>query len=606
MNSQQRHLIRALIKQYSDTGTESFIAYVAETNGMLVACQALLQSLDAADSTSIDWLQRECSEKNVIFYAFLQEVQQIVALFRPSHQDEDHYATLGISVNVGPEEIKQAYRALSRRYHPDTASSQYRNNPEKFIAINKAYHALMRDDGKGGIVENSTQETQWRRKKVRSVSPEQRKKVFVWALGLLVVLVVVSTVATMSYKKRVMLAGLQQSRGAFIPPPRKMSADLVDRKQRGGIQSIDHPLKSSQATPESSQNVAAKAQAVPEVVPVKERVIELSQTKAEPLATMPSVPAEESRKVPDGNRSDRVGEVKEMAHAAVLPTPRAISMDAKKVTAKNTLAVVPVDGVGKAKGNKRKTSTEPRGSAGFSTEVDGRFSGQQVGVIAVAENNSDTSPLVETEENKTFVEVVAVTDTPGQPNRVVEVSIPSQEKNAGPSLAEVLNSKIPAATANSNDGKTAQEVKLANATVAKVVPPPATSSRSDENQAETDLQTRVDHFFADYINAYEQRNPTLFARFFTAEAEENGKLFKTMFPTYLDLFATTRHISFQVEQRKLRPDDNGLVAVDGQFKVYLEYSDGRKLSGSGPIHFRLTANGDGLLVKEMKYVFNTE
>ncbi len=57
----------------------------------------------------------------------------------------DPYAVLGISRNATDEEIKKAYRALSRKYHPDANI----NNPnkeqaeEKFKEIQQAYQQIM-------------------------------------------------------------------------------------------------------------------------------------------------------------------------------------------------------------------------------------------------------------------------------------------------------------------------------------------------------------------------------------------------------------------------------------------------------------------------------
>lgn len=63
------------------------------------------------------------------------------------------YAVLGISENASEEEIKKAYRALSRKYHPDANV----NNPnkdqaeEKFKEIQQAYQQIMyeREHGAG-------------------------------------------------------------------------------------------------------------------------------------------------------------------------------------------------------------------------------------------------------------------------------------------------------------------------------------------------------------------------------------------------------------------------------------------------------------------------
>lgn len=69
----------------------------------------------------------------------------------------DPYEVLGVSRNASQEEIKKAYRELSRKYHPDS----YANNPladlaeEKFKEVQDAYQQIMngeagRDDGYNG------------------------------------------------------------------------------------------------------------------------------------------------------------------------------------------------------------------------------------------------------------------------------------------------------------------------------------------------------------------------------------------------------------------------------------------------------------------------
>ncbi|MBQ5674088.1 MAG: J domain-containing protein, partial [Lachnospiraceae bacterium] len=59
----------------------------------------------------------------------------------------DPYSILGISRSATDEEIKKAYRALSRKYHPDANI----NNPnkeqaeEKFKEVQKAYDQIMHE-----------------------------------------------------------------------------------------------------------------------------------------------------------------------------------------------------------------------------------------------------------------------------------------------------------------------------------------------------------------------------------------------------------------------------------------------------------------------------
>lgn len=63
----------------------------------------------------------------------------------------DPYKVLGVSPNDSDEKIKQAYRELARKYHPD----KYANNPlsdlaqEKMKEINEAYDTITKERASG-------------------------------------------------------------------------------------------------------------------------------------------------------------------------------------------------------------------------------------------------------------------------------------------------------------------------------------------------------------------------------------------------------------------------------------------------------------------------
>lgn len=65
--------------------------------------------------------------------------------------NKDPYSVLGVSRSASEEEIKKAYRALSRKYHPDANV----NNPnkaqaeEKFKEIQAAYQQIMKERTEG-------------------------------------------------------------------------------------------------------------------------------------------------------------------------------------------------------------------------------------------------------------------------------------------------------------------------------------------------------------------------------------------------------------------------------------------------------------------------
>lgn len=58
---------------------------------------------------------------------------------------KDYYEIMGVSKNATPEEIKKAYRKLSRKYHPDV--SKEKDAEERFKEIGEAYEVL-RDEEK--------------------------------------------------------------------------------------------------------------------------------------------------------------------------------------------------------------------------------------------------------------------------------------------------------------------------------------------------------------------------------------------------------------------------------------------------------------------------
>lgn len=54
--------------------------------------------------------------------------------------DPNHYQILGVSKKATPQEIKQAYRRLVKRFHPDSQSETA--NHEKIVSLNSAYEVL--------------------------------------------------------------------------------------------------------------------------------------------------------------------------------------------------------------------------------------------------------------------------------------------------------------------------------------------------------------------------------------------------------------------------------------------------------------------------------
>ena len=55
--------------------------------------------------------------------------------------DKDYYSTLGINRNASEKEIKQAFRRLARKYHPDVNKGDKRSE-ESFKEVAEAFAVL--------------------------------------------------------------------------------------------------------------------------------------------------------------------------------------------------------------------------------------------------------------------------------------------------------------------------------------------------------------------------------------------------------------------------------------------------------------------------------
>eukprot|EP00931_Biecheleriopsis_adriatica_P047482 TRINITY_DN27379_c0_g1_i1.p1 TRINITY_DN27379_c0_g1~~TRINITY_DN27379_c0_g1_i1.p1 ORF type:complete len:359 (+),score=66.99 TRINITY_DN27379_c0_g1_i1:34-1077(+) len=84
----------------------------------------------------------------------------------PAPSFEDHYAVLGVTAEANPDEVKAAYRSLSRQFHPDKVAASndealQQEHASTMVKINVAFQALyskLRPGGKENSMSQPNQE----------------------------------------------------------------------------------------------------------------------------------------------------------------------------------------------------------------------------------------------------------------------------------------------------------------------------------------------------------------------------------------------------------------------------------------------------------------
>ncbi|XP_041004414.1 NAD(P)H-quinone oxidoreductase subunit T, chloroplastic [Juglans microcarpa x Juglans regia] len=65
-----------------------------------------------------------------------------------NESSDSHYQFLGVSVDADMEEIKAAYRRLSKEYHPDTTSLPLKAASDKFMKLREVYDVLSKEESR--------------------------------------------------------------------------------------------------------------------------------------------------------------------------------------------------------------------------------------------------------------------------------------------------------------------------------------------------------------------------------------------------------------------------------------------------------------------------
>ncbi|MBE0584637.1 MAG: DnaJ domain-containing protein [Desulfofustis sp.] len=545
MKTDHKELIGRLIKAYRSSSTESLIDLISGADGMLEACRTLLNKRDIEAPDLKGWLRHRCEQVSIDEQAFLLEIRTITELFSPHTGDDDPYQVLGLTAEASPEQIKRAYRKLSLRYHPDTAAEQSRTEPDQFIKITRAYQTLLGNNTEPvQPIQKKTTNNIWRQKKQPTRHSPQRKKVFIWTLGLLILLLVVSFFAATNYRKKTMIAGLQHSRGAFIPPPAKTVVAAIPKTTSEVI--IEQPTL--------KQEYSSKIQSAP--------VIDRN-TSSRPLPTTQEEPILAQKNV------------EKIINSSPKSKPAIKQLQANQEVVKDSQVT-----------SEFKATQQP--------------GNQLPSIIARPVKVTEPAPPEETKQRTSKAEVTDIAATQSS-NPLPTVPIAKPEVLRAPVPADKPDTtqnnlsvdKSPFVTKDSSVELSAEASAQAETSAKEV-----DSERTEAVPIDQRLQT----FFDSYLSAYNERNILEFSRFFAVDAVENSKPFATMVQTYLELFQKTDSAVLQIKDLDWNKTSNQ-IEVTGRFNVNLHYRTGDRVSGTGPITFLLQENGNSFQVSSLEYHF---
>lgn len=300
--SRDKEHIARLLKSYAmNPSTEEMLYLVAETSGMMDACKWLTQTSTANDRDSRDWVNGICHDNKVDLLKFLAEIQHVLALFTPIQAtDSSLYALLDLAPGASREAVKQRYRQLCRRYHPDTARNSNEQHTEAFINITKAYHTLLSSMEERTPPAQTATNYPWRWHSGQENRNELKRKNLLWFSILAIVLAALSLMAARTYNTHVMMAGLRNKGTAFVPPQRKPAVE--DEKpdwRTPPLQERNEIDRSPQKSPDPSPPTAATALALsagPEKLAVASVTVStpLESQSENQTPTLPSSVANES------------------------------------------------------------------------------------------------------------------------------------------------------------------------------------------------------------------------------------------------------------------------------------------------------------------------
>jgi len=204
ISEQDKKNISLLIKKdAAGVSTESLICFIAEHDGLLASYKKVLYEAQNSDKAVLAWLEAECLKHRTTLQRFCNNLAHILEILQPDATLEESYHILGLEIDANDTEIKQAYRRLSLRYHPDRANGNKQGDAEKFIAISTAYNKVLASRTSTSGYNSQQISHPWRYNKPSRITSQQKKNSFLIIGAMTIILLGLTLLAPYIYKKNI-------------------------------------------------------------------------------------------------------------------------------------------------------------------------------------------------------------------------------------------------------------------------------------------------------------------------------------------------------------------------------------------------------------------
>lgn len=526
----------------SRPSTEDLIFFIAQDDAITSACSELQRKIAGNSRKDLKELNSLCQRHHISLAYLTRELHHIQSIFAPKKNISDDHKLLGLEAQADITEVKQAYRRLSIKYHPDTSN---KNNTAKFIEITKAYQRIL-----AGAADNKEKNTPpspsaWRYRKNTPPPHQQRKKKYIYLLSFITGILVLAIVAiSIHYQKRAMLKNITKI--SRSPSPAAAPIEKIEK-----ISAI-------------VRNQAAETEDVS--VPSRPAVQQHEMIKSEPSF---------QKKHPQINHDQRGITPLTPEHMTYIPPVHPeMSTEVEEKNFSRSISFAD---------NHADSEESEESFTQKSDQAEGKSS------VPAKENKDLFSDILEQDLEKNIVqkkpaeEKVKAAAAP-----VAAMQPPSTRQETGSVFIDARYHK--ALVVRPKERKVRQKKS------------PATDAEQTPRKMHQDISEpdSLRAFIQSYTATYRSRDIAGFALFFTEAGQENGVPFSEALHKYKKLFSATRAIDYSIELLGTDIQEKG-TALTGRFHVQLTYSPDDIRSNTGTITFFLVKENGQYKIKAITY-----